>query len=205
MATIFWIIKQHVFPWIYNYCFFLPEVTQYLLQNSSCCLTLWKPSWKETEGSWSDILQLTAVGQEETCAAWWLWFNFLFFCSKRKKEYLQHWPAQCTRKLTIREKGEITHFILSSSCSHGCFREAVICPEIFVSQCVVFALPGAPLCKEPDCSHQAPCAQVQGPRAQHLWSDRTARKWFSGIKSEELHVRFLPATCKTLTQDWCNK
>lgn len=131
------------------------------------------------------------------------------FKKKKRKEYLQHWPAQCTRKRTIREKGEITHFILSSSCSHGCLREAVICPEIFMSQCVVFALPGASLCKEPDCIRQAPCARVRGPRAQHraqhMWRDKTASKWFSGIKSEELHIRLLPAMCKTLTQAWCSK
>lgn len=105
----------------------------------------------------------------------------IFLCKKKKrKEYLQCWPAQCTHKMTIRGKGGITHFILSSSCSHGSFREAVICPEIFMSQCVVFAVPGASLCKEPDCIHQAPCAQVQGPRAQHwaqhAWRGKTVSK-----------------------------
>lgn len=138
-----------------------------------------------------------------------IFFIFLFKKRRREKNIYSVGPAQCTRKLTIREKGEITHFILSSSCSHGCFREAVICPEIFMSQCVVFALPGASLCKEPDCSCQAPCAQVQGPRAQHwarhMWRDKSAGKGFAGIKSEELHVRLPPAIFKTLTQDGCNK
>lgn len=136
-------------------------------------------------------------------------FLFFYLKKKRRKEYLQRWPARRTRKLTIREKGEITHFILSSSCSHGCFREAVICPEIFMSQCVVFAVPGASLCKEPDCSCQAPCARVQGPRAQHwarhMWRDKSAGKGFAGIKREEMHIRLPPAIFKTLTQDWCNE
>lgn len=132
------------------------------------------------------------------------------FKKKKRKEHLQRWPAPCTRKLTIREKGEITHFILSSSCSHGCFREAVICPEIFMRQCVVFALPGASLCKEPDCSCQAPCAQVQGPRAQHwaqhMWRDKSAGEGSAGVKrNKELHIRLPPAFFKTLTQDRCNK
>lgn len=136
-------------------------------------------------------------------------FIFLFKKNKRK-EYLQHWPAQRTHKLTIREKGEITHFVLSSSCSHGCFREAVICSEIFMSQCVVFALPGASLCKEPDCIHQTACAQVQGPRAQHwpqhmLGEKKLLESDFSGVKTEQLHIRSLPAVSKTLTQHRCNK
>lgn len=87
---------------------------------------------------------------------------FLFEKAEKEKRTFTALANILAKRQLITEKREITHFILNSSYSHCCFREAVIYPEIFMSWCVVFALPGASFCKWADCIHKAPRAQVQG-------------------------------------------
>lgn len=93
---------------------------------------------------WRNMCRMVAV----------VWFSnfFLLLFEKQEKKVKKnirgiHQHFLHVKRQLITEWGEIAHFILHSSYTHCSFGAAAIQPEIFMSQCAVFALPGASFCK----------------------------------------------------------